>query len=714
MYFYFRLTVLAASKNNPDGSLDLSLMCDFSDEHQNILQNSCRLCFSGKMTHACLSFSGNSLITNYDIELEESDVSSDLSSRPNNDLTSCDLESLSVDSVLSVKPDDKSNCFKPLSNLNGEYSPEKVKFETKSCKQNTSDSWEAADNAFGYSCLLCSADFRSSSDLFPHSLMHSGNGHYVCCLCNHVCTNKNELAIHFTNHSVVASDMIYQCDNCGIGSRSFAMFEIHNCTSMNWTLNRCNICHKTFRSESRLKFHKKFHENGSKPGQCELCPKVFSDEIKLYKHVTYLHGYGKERKSHCCEECGKVFRSVGSLKYHQRVHQRESSLKPYSCDVCGKFFIRRSMLRNHITTIHKTLPVETECFMCKVCYELFPCQDAILIHLERMHTLISNESSYERFTSSKIYLCEFCKRCFRSSSHINSHRSKHRNDSPYECKHCLTEFSSCREMETHSITNHSDSLSKEYVIDFSTPVMFICEFCDRSFVSSLKYTEHLTVHYGPTPYLCRFCDEKFPSLEDLDSHRVSHADNECTSNETNYYRPYECHYCNKSFAIEDALIKHIRMHTGEKPFICDQCGKGFSQSSGLYTHQKVHSNDRPYTCSICPRRFKIKGDRDIHVRKHSGERPYKCEFCGKAFMTQHVYSQHRKIHTGERPYKCDVCHISFRRSHVLTVHKRIHTGEKPNSCDICGKRYRQKGDMLKHKRIQHGSARSVPSEVLLN
>lgn len=549
-------------------------------------------------------------------------------------------------------------------------------------------------------CRLCGIEFSEITALLDHAEDHSDIDCFPCTACDQWFSSKPVLDTHFVEKHFGLSDTepaTYRCESCDLTFKTVARLENHMCGTMGGA-HRCPNCAKFFRSEARLEFHQRFHQ-GAKPGYCEICQKTFTDELKLYKHTMYLHS---SSKNHCCEECGKVFRTSSSLKFHQRCHQGESVMNPYTCEYCGKCFIRKSMLRNHFLNTHKDKTNEGSCFTCKLCFEAFPSTDQAVSHMDMMHiSECSGETTYsfEMHTVKRLYLCEYCERCFTDTTNLNTHREQHPPVYPYQCKLCNDEFSSSVLLGEHKKIHVSGGI-RDYMPDFSVPTVYVCEYCERCFMNCVKLSEHLTVHFGDEPYHCRFCDTKFKTHEDLRQHRLSHNQSDTLVDDS--YRPYECHYCPKTFGIEDALVKHIRMHTGEKPFICDQCGKGFSQSSGLYTHQKVHSDERPYRCSICPRTFKIKGDRDVHVRKHSGDRPYKCDFCGKAFMTQHVYSQHRKIHTGERPYKCDVCGIAFRRSHVLTVHKRIHTGEKPNVCDICGKRYRQKGDMLKHRRLQHG------------
>ncbi|XP_014256091.1 zinc finger protein 93-like [Cimex lectularius] len=546
-----------------------------------------------------------------------------------------------------------------------------------------------------YKCRVCREEFEEFPSVVQHSFSHFEDGFYQCVLCEVCYPSPTAMVDHLFSHKPQNN----ACQECEMSFKTEAELTNHICDT-NKPLIKCKMCSKSFRSQSRLEFHMHFHNNINQV-YCETCGKGFPDEIKLYKHTVQLHGNEKNK----CDDCGKIFSTVNSLKYHEKSHQG-TNCKPYVCEWCGKGFIRKSMLRNHVTSTHRLIQ-EVTCFTCKNCKEAFATTTLAVAHMESKHGETEGKGdeqsySFEMHTVSRLFICEYCEKHFAQGKILNKHREDHVTDNPYSCKYCSQTFPSFAEQSKHKSTHKDTDIPLEYHSEINIPVNYLCEFCNRCFLNHLKFTEHLTIHYGPEPYVCRLCNLKFATLQEVSQHRLTHGSNE-PFEEFDFNRPYECHYCNKCFAIEDALVKHIRMHTGEKPFICDQCGKGFSQSSGLNTHKKVHSDLRPYSCPLCPRTFKIKGDRDVHIRKHSGDRPYKCEFCGKAFMTQHVYSQHRKIHTGERPYKCDVCGIAFRRSHVLTVHKRIHTGEKPNICDICGKRYRQKGDMLKHRRAQHGN-----------
>ncbi|GMR59487.1 hypothetical protein PMAYCL1PPCAC_29682, partial [Pristionchus mayeri] len=61
-----------------------------------------------------------------------------------------------------------------------------------------------------------------------------------------------------------------------------------------------------------------------------------------------------------------------------------------------------------------------------------------------------------------------------------------------------------------------------------------------------------------------------------------------------------CTPCNRHFKRPDVLIRHLRLHTGERPFSCNLCPRQFSRSDHLLAHIRRHSGDKPYGCNECP------------------------------------------------------------------------------------------------------------------
>jgi uncharacterized Zn-finger protein len=104
-------------------------------------------------------------------------------------------------------------------------------------------------------------------------------------------------------------------------------------------------------------------------------------------------------------------------------------------------------------------------------------------------------------------------------------------------------------------------------------------------------------------------------------------------------------------------------------FVCDMCNKRFAQRVYLVKHKRIHTGEKPYMCRVCNKRFAQSGSLTTHKRTHTGERPYKCSMCSKGFVDNAALSKHRRVHTGEKPFNCEICGKSFSQSSCLVKHR---------------------------------------------
>ncbi|XP_061476059.1 zinc finger and SCAN domain-containing protein 31-like isoform X2 [Rhineura floridana] len=194
---------------------------------------------------------------------------------------------------------------------------------------------------------------------------------------------------------------------------------------------------------------------------------------------------------------------------------------------------------------------------------------------------------------------------------------------------------------------------------------------------------------GPIKYLCPECGQHFQHKSTLIRHQKMHTGE----------KPHVCLECGKTFRRRDKLIRHQRIHTGQKPHKCPECGKSFRERGKLINHQRIHTGEKPYTCPVCKKTYRWKEEFVKHLRIHTGERPYECLHCGKTFISKAHLVSHHRIHTGEKPYECPECRRRFCSKQSLTKHQRVHAGEKTYECQDCGKIFHYISNFNKHQRI---------------
>lgn len=289
---------------------------------------------------------------------------------------------------------------------------------------------------------------------------------------------------------------------------------------------------------------------------CALCGRIFSSSRGFFTHQLKHRSQDikqqaktdsgqslMKEKLYECNDCGKMFSSVGQCLNHQRSHKQASKSvfhqldhlkkKSFPCPTCGRCYSRASALdahrRCHEIKLVKSRSGETERIPS---VEPFPAQTE--------HT---TDSEQIEEPEKKSFEC-MCGKSFRTLCGLGTHQR----------------FS----------TTCSDARVKG-----EAKRSFHCSECGKAFVSSLALACHQHWHKRRVRLLgsgqkfkCKDCGRVFTSLTFYNKHqRLAHS---------------------KEMPAKSFFNQVV--HLQKKAFECEECGLRFSRASALQSHQLCHTD----------------------------------------------------------------------------------------------------------------------------
>uniref|UniRef100_A0A3Q3EJ49 Zinc finger protein 423 n=1 Tax=Labrus bergylta TaxID=56723 RepID=A0A3Q3EJ49_9LABR len=417
------------------------------------------------------------------------------------------------------------------------------------------------------------------------------------------------------------SEPMYACDICGAAYTMESLLQNHRLRDHNIRPGDDDACSR----KKKADFIKGNHK-------CNVCSRTFFSESGLREHAQTHRGPAKH---YMCPICGERFPSLLTLTEHKVTHSK--SLDTGTCRICKMPLQSEEEFIEHCQ-MHPDLRNSLTGFRCVVCMQTVTSTLELKIHgtfhMQKLSTGggaggngSASSSPNGQLQQHKLYKCAFCLKEFKNKGELVKLDV---NGLPYGlCAGCMSRGTNGQSPSQGGAATPGDTQGEKALAGLRCPECGV-KFESLEDLESHVQTDHPEVspetsasgkkaEASPAPkkktYQCIKCQMTFETEREIQIHVANHMIEEGIN--------HECKLCNQMFDSPAKLLCHLIEHSFEGmggTFKCPVCFTVFVQANKLQQHIfAVHGQeDKIYDCSQCPQKFFFQTELQVgHLPKHS-------------------------------------------------------------------------------------------------